>query len=277
MNKEMEMPESPDIVHTTPKRKRDDQDSTLTLPNAPSPIRLKTTDLPCRSLGDTTSSPRTIAAGRFQNLDLEEQALIPQLDFCQRPEAQMDVPAGTLETKGFNPQISLRNRSFNALMTPPPSSSGPSILEPHKRNEENSTHLALEIPEAPSLRAISSPASPSAGTELKVSPPNTPLSSKLWWNDTEITGHNPNDPSDDGYGINGIGFLPTPAIANARAHKRKKQVADWKNREAREARQKRSDRRRRKEAEAGPLNNGIESGDSGTRADETRRVRFLEA
>lgn len=48
---------------------------------------------------------------------------------------------------------------------------------------------------------------------------------------------------DDGYGLNGIGYKPTPQVAYARAQKRKQQVMDWRLREAREARQRRSDRR----------------------------------
>ncbi|KAF1956508.1 hypothetical protein CC80DRAFT_492062 [Byssothecium circinans] len=77
--------------------------------------------------------------------------------------------------------------------------------------------------------------------------PSPPLSD-LTWKDSEITGHlaGPStDPDDDGTGLNGIGFQPTPAIAHARAQKRRQQVMDWKAREAREARAKRSERRRR--------------------------------
>lgn len=51
------------------------------------------------------------------------------------------------------------------------------------------------------------------------------------------------DPDDDGTGINGIGFRPTPAMAWQRMQKRKQQVSDWRAREAKEARQKRSERR----------------------------------
>ncbi|KAL1975598.1 hypothetical protein VTN31DRAFT_3990 [Thermomyces dupontii] len=63
--------------------------------------------------------------------------------------------------------------------------------------------------------------------------------------ESEITGCNPADPNedDDGYGINGIGFKPTPAIAWARAQKRQRQIAEWKRREAREARERRLERR----------------------------------
>ncbi|OJJ51410.1 hypothetical protein ASPZODRAFT_12236 [Penicilliopsis zonata CBS 506.65] len=77
------------------------------------------------------------------------------------------------------------------------------------------------------------------------SPPITSNSNEnpMVWHDSEITGHNPSDPSDDGYGINGIGFKPTAAVAWARSQKRQKQVAEWKNREARDARGRRRERR----------------------------------
>lgn len=68
----------------------------------------------------------------------------------------------------------------------------------------------------------------------------------LTWQDDEITGHDIDFTSvdDDGEGINGIGFKPTPAIAYARSQKRKQQVNEWRAREAREARQRRFERRR---------------------------------
>jgi hypothetical protein len=76
----------------------------------------------------------------------------------------------------------------------------------------------------------------------------SPPPSALTWHDSEITGHlaDPStDPDDDGTGLNGIGFKPTPAIAYARSQKRRQQLNDWKARETREARAKRHDRRRR--------------------------------
>jgi hypothetical protein len=89
----------------------------------------------------------------------------------------------------------------------------------------------------------------------------------LTWHDDEITGHNPDDPDDDGEGINGIGFKPTPAMAYARTEKRRMQMAEYRNREAREARAKRSERRRGSEM----------SKASREEAETARRVRFLEA
>ncbi|KAF7451555.1 hypothetical protein PtrM4_069590 [Pyrenophora tritici-repentis] len=65
--------------------------------------------------------------------------------------------------------------------------------------------------------------------------------------DDEITGHLADpaiDPDDDGTGLNGIGFKPTPALAYARSQKRRQQLNEWKLREMRDARAKRSERRR---------------------------------
>ncbi|UPX19268.1 uncharacterized protein EKO05_0009537 [Ascochyta rabiei] len=78
--------------------------------------------------------------------------------------------------------------------------------------------------------------------------PVSPPLSALTWQDDEITGHltgPANDPDDDGTGLNGIGFKPTPAIAYARAQRRKQQLSEWKARETREARAKRIQRRHR--------------------------------
>ncbi|ROW15697.1 hypothetical protein VPNG_02198 [Cytospora leucostoma] len=71
-----------------------------------------------------------------------------------------------------------------------------------------------------------------------------PVRASLTWHEDEITVYDPEDKDDDGTGINGIGFKPTPAIAYARTMKRRQQLADYKKREEREARARRSSRRR---------------------------------
>jgi hypothetical protein len=91
----------------------------------------------------------------------------------------------------------------------------------------------------------------------------------LTWHENEITGHDPDDPDDDGEGINGIGFRPTPAMAYARSEKRRLQMAEYRNREAREARAKRSERRR------GGVSNKEER-EIEAAQENARRVRFLE-
>lgn len=95
-----------------------------------------------------------------------------------------------------------------------------------------------------------------------------PLRASLTWHDDEITVYDPDDSDDDGTGINGIGFKPTPAIAYARTVKRKQQLAEYRKREEREARAKRSQRRR-----GSPVPGLVEL--KGTV--ERRRVRFMES
>ena len=93
----------------------------------------------------------------------------------------------------------------------------------------------------------------------------------LWWSKNELTGQHidPQDPEDDGEGINGIGFVPTTAIADARAERRRRQVKEWKERENREARVRRGERRRLKEVESEVSNStGVEN---------AKKVRFIES
>lgn len=70
-----------------------------------------------------------------------------------------------------------------------------------------------------------------------------PVRAALTWQDEEITGYKMNDPEDDGEGVNGIGFRPTPKEALIRARKREKQLAAYKDQEAKYARNMRRERR----------------------------------
>ena len=258
--------------YLSPKRKRCHGDSLLA--DAPSPTRLRTTDLPTRPPLEqgysNEGSPRANVTGRLQNLDLREQSPISDLEFGVPVESRVNRSQTGLQSDGFNPNIILPDKTYDAPITPPPNSNGSFTNWVPSRIQNKASTTPLEIPETPRLRPVSSPTPPPSAKRQR-SPP--PLSPTLWWHDEEITGHNPNDPTDDGYGINGVGFLPTPAIANARAERRKKQVAEWKNREAREARQKRGDRRRRRDLESGPSGSGT---NHGNRANDSRKVRFLE-
>lgn len=129
-------------------------------------------------------------------------------------------------------------------------------------------------PTQPSKRRLSSPP-PSLESMTLTSIPLTSdtdqSQSHLTWQLSEITGHDidASNPDDDGEGINGIGFKPTPAMAHARSLKRKKQVEEWKSREAREARQRRFERRKRG---GGGLEGGGDAGVGGKRT-----VRFVDA
>ena len=257
----------------SPKRKRENQES---LPStAPSPSRLRTADLPSRPIlaedHGSEGSPRTSVAGHLQDLDLEEQNQLPNLDFGRPYEPQSHNLETTPGPTGFHPQITLPGPKYSRLSTVPESSDGTHVVTTEPGFTQT-LRAPLEIPDSPPLRPISSPTPPSM-TKSRSPPPQ----SLLWWSDMEITGHNPSDPTDDGYGINGVGFLPTPAIANARAERRKRQLADWKSREAKEARQKRGDRRRRRDIETRAMSNESENDESEMKVDGYRKVRFLEA
>ncbi|KAK0612748.1 Synapse-associated protein of 47 kDa [Lasiodiplodia hormozganensis] len=128
--------------------------------------------------------------------------------------------------------------------SPPPPSSSPSVklfLSTRRPNPK----LHRRSP-SPSIRtyATSSSSSTSASS-LPSAPPPPSDQAALTWQDSEITGHEiDREQDDDGYGINGLGFRPTHAVAQHRALKRRQQILEWRAREAREARQKRSERRR---------------------------------
>ncbi len=273
-------PKPSGISYLSPKRKRDDEDSLMT--DAPSPSRLRTANLPIRPLLEeeiiSGGSPRETVAGHLQGLDLDSPNDIPQLELKAFGKP-FEASSNTGFTSGtFNPHILLPNQAYNGPVTPPPTSDDPASAPFKISPKTPAIEVPLEIPETPRLRPVSSPTPPPSATQPKPpkSPPPAATSQALWWSDSEITGHDPKDPSDDGYGINGVGFLPTPAIATARAGKRKKQVAEWKSREAREARQRRSDTRRRRDAEAVPVGNPLVHDLNGSRPDEGRKVRFLE-
>jgi hypothetical protein len=107
------------------------------------------------------------------------------------------------------------------------------------------------------------------GSSVDANRPGSPTLSEevneLYWSDKEITGYNPVDPTDDGYGINGIGFRPTPAMAYQRSQRRKQQLAEYRTREAKEARQKRSERRLRASASSDLSRDGSEPGPQRTK------------
>ncbi|KAF1920492.1 hypothetical protein BDU57DRAFT_508836 [Ampelomyces quisqualis] len=134
------------------------------------------------------------------------------------------------ETPQLQPRILTDIASF-AQPTAFISSPGPATLQ-----------QSAKMPQKPRTQIRSS----SHPQPLNRSP--SPPPSELTWHDSEITGHlaDPStDPDDDGTGLNGIGFKPTPAIAYARSQRRRQQLNEWKARETREARAKRHDRRRR--------------------------------
>ncbi|KAL8992260.1 MAG: hypothetical protein Q9188_007628 [Gyalolechia gomerana] len=258
----------PDSMFASPKRKRDSNDpSDLAL--APSPTRLRITNLPSRALvsADDTygdRSPRTTVAGHFQNLNLTTYGF----DFDKAMEKSSSSSSTIADSQGSD--ISSSQASIQSIDSQPTTFNSSVTTNPTRNSTSSPPKLPLEIPETPRLKPTTCLSSIPSPLPRSKSPP--PLN--LWWADTEITGHNPTDPADDGYGINGVGFLPTPAIASARAERRKRQVAEWKSREAKEARQRRSEARRRRDYEMD--NEGRHASMGGLGGGQQRRVRFLE-
>ncbi|KAK1066370.1 hypothetical protein LTR74_007257 [Friedmanniomyces endolithicus] len=205
-------------------------------------------------------SPHTrIVVERLRDLDISQEP---------RSEAGRDLSESPRKRVKRNRQLGVPDFDVNAdVYSSPESSSQP--LPDHGNDRP------LEISETPDWRRVRSPSSPpisvldtqppaqnpDAATVLKTKPikstlflsppprsPPTPDPSPTaqTWHPSEITGQtlDPTTPDDDGEGINGIGFRPTPAIAYARSQRRKQQVSAWKAREAGEARQRRVERRR---------------------------------
>lgn len=67
---------------------------------------------------------------------------------------------------------------------------------------------------------------------------------QFWWQPSEITGYDPADPEEDNRGVNGIGYQKTKQEAWKIAQQRKKQIVEWRSREAKEARSLRAGGRR---------------------------------
>ncbi len=108
---------------------------------------------------------------------------------------------------------------------------------------------------------------------------NSPGPGSLHWDDSEITGHDPSDPEDDGEGINGIGFRPTPATMRDRSEKRRHQLEGYKSmqdREAREARAKRLAERRNgmNHGQMRSIGQGNKQGETDNEKEKERKVRF---
>ncbi|KAJ5551148.1 hypothetical protein N7461_005846 [Penicillium sp. DV-2018c] len=235
----------------SPKRKREPSESDCYSPSESPTSTISVAsfqDIPLRDEdGQESSSPRAAVAGRFGELairgDLFSDSAVSSGD-SQRGSVTLSAqeicdsdihrPENMSEAL---PATSSESSDRQAVGCEPPATKGPSVSFPTSPAKRKTATFSRKQSNSPS---------PSKRKQ-RLSPPlaHTPSEEDpLVWHDSEITGHNPTDPADDGYGINGVGFKPTAAIAWERSQKRQKQVAEWKNREAREAREKRRERRR---------------------------------
>ncbi|KAI6866570.1 hypothetical protein KC343_g12169 [Hortaea werneckii] len=206
----------------------------------------------------STPEAKSMAQAAFSN---NNATLVPEIQ--ETPDWQSQGPNETT--------LPTNNAMENVLDLAVPSVQAPKT-SPRKRLASPPPPLASPKPSSASKKphrtdsATSSPSSKQDDTSTYLLN-DDPTS--LTWQDDEITGHelDANDPGDDGLGINGIGFRPTPAEAEARSQRRKKQIANWKAQEAKEARQRRMDRRRG--GEEGPRSDPVVEG--------RRTVRFQDS
>ncbi|APA14261.1 hypothetical protein SS1G_11935 [Sclerotinia sclerotiorum 1980 UF-70] len=288
----------------SPKRKRNNLQAPT--PPDSSPMRLETSmNFPTLTPDEAgQGSPRTKVAYHFQGLALDGPSDIKKLDLKKKAQettnaestarkrvkmfaskdvdmtgnAIMEIPE-TPQTKAFRPAIGderkvdpiIREMGNNVRLH---NELDPTIFRAGLNGREGRDDLGRPYPSINRL-ADSKSRKKRMGTPPLSRPDDAmeeereildPDRASFTWHDDEITGHKPDDPDDDGEGINGIGFRPTPAIAYARTERRKQQMADYRSREAREARARRSERRRGTEAAA------REETDNAA-----RRVRFLES
>jgi hypothetical protein len=144
---------------------------------------------------------------------------------------------------------------------PPPTPIASPNLEEH---QSLSLPLAIKITQdkLSSLRC-DSPTTPAEEDPLN-------QDENMTWQEDEITGHDIDyTADDDGEGINGIGFIPTPAMVTKRSEWRRRQITEWRARESKEARQRRYDKRKSSHRDSAI---SLEEGGSFKR----RMVRFAE-
>lgn len=262
----------------SPKRKRD-QAQSQQMPLLNTALAIRPAATPPRDSPAPADSPRNAVADQLRGMSLIATAAIPMSPLTptddvirKKPKlGAMDVDvdvdgegaAGTTPANNASRAhaVTLDAASFNSMRPPreeipeTPQAPRPRIVTDIAAFAQPtafvSSHDAISTPQTSfssvdsntSASTTKSPSKPRPGK-----PPASPPLSALTWQDSEITGHligPANDPDDDGTGLNGIGFKPTPAIAYQRAQRRKQQLQEWKARETREARAKRSQRRNR--------------------------------
>lgn len=191
-----------------------------------------------------------------------DEAVVGQSETIANTSAHDDDDNDSTTTSTTTPSL--------APPTPPPVTAQP---VPQSKSRSRSSKKRAGTP--PFLSAKLST------TKASTTPSNIidPLRASLTWHDDEITIYDPDDSDDDGSGINGIGFKPTPAIAYARTMRRRQQLAEYRKREEREARAKRSMRRRGASPAPASTTGLVAAGlieKKKAAKGERRRVRFLE-
>jgi hypothetical protein len=198
----------------SPKRKRGQETPTIPTYAAGSPILQSDMHLP------EVPSPSTRVVRKLRKLNIGDHD----------PISDKEGEASGLQRLPLQPTASTTNTPFNVSPEMLFTETEPAAVSDYMRRQKADS--SEQSTASPNL--LDRPKSPKLSGKIN----------QFYWQDSEITGHDPQDPDDDLYGINGIGFKPTPAMAQQRSQQRKKQLSEYRSREAREARQQRSARRR---------------------------------
>ncbi|QPG93636.1 hypothetical protein C2857_001325 [Epichloe festucae Fl1] len=247
----------------TPKRKRGGKAALC------SPVKF-TFDLSQAESSEDGGSPRSRVALRFRGLALgsgggvlddegdDDNGTTDATRKRQKSEpliidaGQTHVPHGLDPSSSLSPAPCSRphvGTETHAAAADNPLSSPPSPDESEKPNVKSLRHKRAGTPplrlKIPPTGAGEAEAREGQGTESLEENDSVvdPIRAALTWQEDEITVYDPEDEDDDGTGVNGIGFRPTPELAHSRAMRRRQQMADYRKREEGEARTKRTQRR----------------------------------
>lgn len=267
---------------STPKRKRAGQQEEVPA----TPIKFSLNPANADSPTHGNHSPRTNVALRFRGLALgggADAAAEPGVtaDLFVRKRTRSDLTMADLDAAAPDPQPVAARPEPDGLSRPlpwPRPDVAMASTEAAGSSSSNARPVVDCPPEpkspgrrragTPPLRLKHSPAKASGDRDVEVSVAD-PVRAALTWHDDEITVYDPDDADDDGTGINGIGFKPTPELAHARSMTRRQQVVDYRRREESEARAKRNQRRRGDAA--------VPSGRVVKKKSPARKVRFMDA
>ncbi|KAL6817701.1 hypothetical protein J3E69DRAFT_343409 [Trichoderma sp. SZMC 28015] len=269
-----------DLVNVTPKRKRGANVSFSPLKFS---FDLSATGAP----EEGGNSPRSsTVVHRFRGLALGNGAVVEdademdvESDASTRKRHKLDQDVAVVQPQPESKLVSgpemettavveMTDRAVLQPEVPPPSSEGllqkayPSI---NRLSESQSRKKRAGTPPLRFKKGHPQEGLSDADDEAEIV---DPLRASLTWHEDEITIYDPNDKDDDGTGINGVGFKPTPALAHARVMKRRQQMAEYRKREENEARNRRSQRRRGELAASARRDH---------KSPPSRKVRFMDA
>lgn len=225
------------LIYRSPKRKRGQATLNPTLTTSGLSQCMSTTNDSAEDVG--SHSPSMRMTGKFQKMDLQSPidfhmptmtAEMPGLAFRCQPRVASDTPLTTATATATT-------TTATTTTTPPHNQTSP----PQQFEPLESSDFTFESP-IPRSADVSPTLTVSPSKRAKSPPPSTVVSDQFW-HASEITGWTPDDPDEDNYGINGVGYAKTAAKAWSISQKRKQQIAEYRSRETREARQRRHERR----------------------------------